>query len=489
MFDWLKKKVKELPEIMAKHKLNIIEENEAEDWTDRVQWIEIEDKESGEIRSYLPNDMDVMVEFVLNYPENFGKLTFDEATGLMFKDGKEIRTEQEMTAIITPIRLNLTANVYKFDSKKKNLMYDIVQEVAYRNTFNSHQDRIEEAYDWYKKYKTQEFRLGTYENVNENLLKWQFNQDNEMDNKQLRFWLALVARHTMHPHTYPIDFTLPIISTNESMASAQGAGKTTFLRWLAFDDVLDMDGFSTESWRKAGHKFMLIDDEAKLLKSTSIEAYKSAVTKDSIEVRYPYAHGESHLPMRYTMITANYNFLKDNTGNRRFPIIELSDVSGRVMQKSDMTDELRKAVWGQAMNDVESGWLAENYDEMYSFLVSKMDGRRELSEEEEALSLYVRYAANPDKLLKADSFDIMDYIKRGVPNYEEPVEYIYRAHLKDVMELLFGNKLTTNKITKLLGGLDEHYLAKLPAKDMGDFKMKNPDTNRQERVYRRRDTL
>jgi hypothetical protein len=487
MFDWIKKKSKEI--MMAKHRLTIVEENELKSWEDSIDWIEVEDKETGDTISYLPNDIDAMVEFVLAYPAVFGKFTYDEATGRTFHNGEEIRTDQEMSKLIVPIRMNLTKNVYKFNSNNKQFMYQLIKEVSYKKTFNSHQDRIQDAYDWYEDHKHDEFRLGTYESVNDKLLTWQFNQQDEMDNKQMRFWLALVARHTMNPHMYPIDFTLPIISTNESMASAQGAGKTTFLRWLAFDDVHDMDGFSTESWRKAGHKFMLIDDEAKLLKSSSIEHYKSAVTKDSIDVRYPYEPSESHLPMRYTMITANFNFLKDNTGNRRFPIIELNDVSDRVMTKADFTDELRMAIWGQAMDDYLNGWLDENYNEMFEFLVNKMNGKRELTEEEEALSLYVRYAESSEELVKAEPLDIVDYIKRGVPNFEEPVDVIYRGHLRDTMELIFGNKLSVIKMGKLLGGLDEHYLGKLPAKNTGDFRTKNPITGKLERIYKKRSTL
>ena len=483
-----------LKEIVMSSKIQLFDESELDSWENAINWVEVELKDVSK-RSYLPNETDAMVLFIKNFADTFGEFSYDTATGRMFwenpKTGEnaEIRTDQEMSAIITPIRVNLSRNVFKFNSNNKQFLYQLVKEVAYTNAFNSQQERLEDAYDFYKEHKKDKFRLGTYENVNENLLKWQFNQQNEFDNKQMRFWLALVARHIMEPFQHGIDFTLPIISTNESMSSAQGAGKTTFLRWLAYNDAVDLDGFSTESWRKAGHAFMLIDDEAKLLKASSVEHYKSAITKNEIAIRYPYEPTESLLPMRYTMITANENFLKDNTGNRRFPIIELTDISGREMVKEDWTDELRMAIWGQAMNDYKSGWLDENYSEMYDALTIKVADKRELTEEEEALFLYVRYTDDAEKLAKTDPIDLIDYVTAGVPNVDEPVDYVFRSNTKAFMDQLFNGKVTTNKMSKLLAGLDEHYLNKLPAKGVTDLKATNPSTGKQDRLYKRRDLI
>jgi hypothetical protein len=113
------------------------------------------------------------------------------------------------------------------------------------------------------------------------------------------------------------------------LQGAQGVGKTRFIRYLCPDSLRKNHYYegsiSGEKDDKLvlGRAFIAVDDELESISRKETETIKSIITKGQELVRPPY--GRAHVTIDRIVSFAGSvnkrNFLTDETGNRRFPVI------------------------------------------------------------------------------------------------------------------------------------------------------------------------
>jgi hypothetical protein len=161
----------------------------------------------------------------------------------------------------------------------------------------------------------------------------------------IRKWLvgAVACAIDNHPnHLMPI------------LQGAQGVGKTRFIRYLCPDALRKNHYYegsiSGEKDDKLvlGSSFIAVDDELESMNKREAEAMKGIITKASDRVRPPY--GRAFVTIRrivsYIGSVNRRNFLSDETGSRRFPVIALG---GHVDMAKVMAISIDK-VWAQALH-------------------------------------------------------------------------------------------------------------------------------------------
>jgi len=131
------------------------------------------------------------------------------------------------------------------------------------------------------------------------------------------------------PNMYNINQTCLVL------VGGQGKYKTTFLKSI-IPQHLQLKYFYGSSFQvhnKDHEKFlaymMLINfDEMAALNKTDIESLKSAISRDQIIVRLPYAKADVHLKRRASFAATQNNkaFLRDETGSRRWLVIEIENI-------------------------------------------------------------------------------------------------------------------------------------------------------------------
>lgn len=162
--------------------------------------------------------------------------------------------------------------------------------------------------------------------------------------------------------------------------SQQNTGKSTFCRWLCPPLLKD---YITESFNsdKDGQialatNFMINLDELAALSKIEINALKSVLSKDKINVRLPYASRASTQPRRANFIgsTNKDEFLSDETGSVRWLCFELTDkINFDYTKDIDIND-----IWRQAYSLYLRGFvyqlsleeIAENETINKTFLIN-----------------------------------------------------------------------------------------------------------------------
>lgn len=141
------------------------------------------------------------------------------------------------------------------------------------------------------------------------------------------------------------------------LVGAQGCGKTRFADWLFPDGLV-----------KLGQSFISDDKDSRIqcitafiteigeiehtMKKSDAESFRAFVTQNVDHVRFPYGSVYIDTPRRTSFIgTANdSNFLIDETGNRRFFIIELDQkINHAALEKID-----RFQLWKQLQMEIKS---------------------------------------------------------------------------------------------------------------------------------------
>lgn len=443
----------------------------APSYKELVLWNMRQEEEDGPWKKEsLKIQLDNLANYAKGDPERYGVWSRDEATGLIYKDDIVVAGDIDMQIAHRELIDDITRDAKLDRTLPDAEIMRLIQRLAGDNSFNSHQDRLNKAYEWYKKHegkKTGRHAL-VVGDINQYLLDYQFNSKSEIYGNQLRYWLAAVARHIFADFDgqYPIDFTLPIVSTTANGTQAQGVGKTWFFQWLTFNDFAEIDNWGTESMRQLSQHMFLFDEEAKLFNGRSIEKAKSSVTRSSFEVRMSYARSTDRRRNRYTIIAANHSrFLDDPSGARRFPVIELGNVDGRLFDsRNDLNEDLLNAVWGQAVNDWKSGWIDANEEEITDEMRTRGSLRRNVSLVEEVVKLYTHYTTDPYELQKAKESDLINYIEDGVPNIDldEPgVAYVSAKKAKFVIGQVLP-ELRQKDIADAFTDSSEHYLTTKP---------------------------
>lgn len=426
---------------------------------------------NGEPYDKLILTVENLVKYAQAKTSVYGQWSYDTATGSIYCNGKPIRGDMDYRRAYSQLQDDITQDALLSKTYPEKDVMDLVMRLASLNSFDSHALRLREAKTWYDNHKgglvtSHELEVG---DINEHLLEYQFADDDEDDNKQFRFWVALVARHILDNEDgqYPIDFALPLVSVTGNGAKAQGVGKTWFINWLGFQDLAEIDDWSTESMRMLSHHMFLFDEEAKLFDGRKFDKAKASITRPYFEVRMSYARSSDQRKNRYTMIAANHTkFLNDPSGARRFPVIEIGDTTGRLFNKrTDLSQDLLKAVWGQAIEDFESGWLESVEEEYTKHLMDKGANRRELSEEDDAILLYTHFTDNPVVLEATSEQDLLEYMRSGVPNIDPDlmgVPYVTSTKAKSVISSYFEGSIKPGVVKTLFEDNPTHYLTAKP---------------------------
>src|SRR5690606_13277862 len=86
------------------------------------------------------------------------------------------------------------------------------------------------------------------------------------------------------------------------------------------------------------HKIIINLDEMAALNRTDMESVKSKITQDQVVLRPQYARVDIHLKRRasFTATNNNIEFLKDDTGSRRFFVVEVENIDPREDFELDM---------------------------------------------------------------------------------------------------------------------------------------------------------
>lgn len=158
----------------------------------------------------------------------------------------------------------------------------------------------------------------------------------------------------------------------------QGCGKTSWIKQLVPRELLktglDLDPTNTDSIRKCIKYWVVELGELDSTMKSDQSKLKAFLTESIDEFRVPYAIS----PVRYNRTTSFFgtvnksNFLKDETGDRRYWVIPVKDIDINKLRNLDINQ-----IWGEVMN-----LLPSNKDNLY---LSKEE-LQELAESNEEFS-------------------------------------------------------------------------------------------------------
>ena len=144
------------------------------------------------------------------------------------------------------------------------------------------------------------------------------------------------------------------------LAGAQDAGKSTFARWLCspladLHEESSIDPENKEHVRKLASKFIWeVSELGATTRKADIESLKAFITKMDVTYRVPYSKHPVTVPATASFIgTINPTmdgFLNDETGSRRFMVMELTRLDWDYAKNIDINQ-----VWAQAVALFEAG--------------------------------------------------------------------------------------------------------------------------------------
>lgn len=117
------------------------------------------------------------------------------------------------------------------------------------------------------------------------------------------------------------------------LKGVQGAGKSTFARWLCsigeqYYQEGEINPFDKDHKLRLGQRFIICADEfnPSLMKRSERRALKGYLSQETITERPPYAHYNRFLKRTANIIatTNDATFLDDPTGNRRYLVLDLT---------------------------------------------------------------------------------------------------------------------------------------------------------------------
>lgn len=142
------------------------------------------------------------------------------------------------------------------------------------------------------------------------------------------------------------------------LQGGQGIGKTRFLNSLcppALHKYLYIGplGDDKDARARMGRAFIGIDDELESMTRKETGAIKSLLTQDVITLRLPYGRYDVQIKRTASFIGSvnRREFLNDETGSRRFPVIALGNHVDMNHRDGISTD----ALWAQAAHEVANG--------------------------------------------------------------------------------------------------------------------------------------
>lgn len=233
----------------------------------------------------------------------------------------------------------------------------------------------------------------------------------------------------------------------------QGAGKSTFLKILGMewynDSLVNVEG--KDACELIQGSWILEMGELSSLRKSELNLVKNFLSRTDDIFRASYGRRAQKYPRRCAFFgTANdTNFLRDETGNRRFWPIDCFIYKPKKSIFNDLKDELEQ-IWAEACE------LAKN--EFYSLVLSK-EAEKIAKEEQEAHS--------EDNVYKGI---ILDYLDKKIPNTWESMDlFSRRTYLNefetmskqyDENDLILRDKICAAEIWEEALKMDIRYLKK-----------------------------
>lgn len=182
------------------------------------------------------------------------------------------------------------------------------------------------------------------------------------------------------------------------LRGGQGIGKTRWLNKLCPPELRDylyvgsLKVGDKDSEIKLAERFIINLDEFETMQRAEVGHLKSYMTKDSIDVRRPYMRASDNM-RRWASFVGSVNkaeFLTDDTGNRRFLIVEAEAI------KHDHDVDMKR-VWAQAKDMYLSGYN-------HYFDTDEIDRLNRHNEEyrkkTQAENLVIQYMEVPDGIIE-----------------------------------------------------------------------------------------
>lgn len=170
--------------------------------------------------------------------------------------------------------------------------------------------------------------------------------DNEFKNTLIKKWLFNTAHIAFNEGT---SFTEGCLV----FQGPQGCGKTTFIKELIPNEFLktglDINPEDKDSVRKATRYWVAELGELDSTMKSDQAKLKAFLTEPVDEYRLPYAANSQRYPRTTSFFgTVNkHDFLKDETGSRRYWVIPVESIDINKMREIDM-----RQLWGQVMTEL-----------------------------------------------------------------------------------------------------------------------------------------
>ena len=157
------------------------------------------------------------------------------------------------------------------------------------------------------------------------------------------------------------------VDTVLDLVGGQGVGKTSFLSkvargWYTSNAISFTDKDSYNIMLKA---LIVNDDEMTASKRMNFEETKSFISKTVLEFRKSYDRRGASYAKNFVIArtTNNIEYLKDNTGDRRFMPI-LVNPEEQKKHPMQMTEEDIIQIWGEAVSLYKNGYDLDSFDKL-----------------------------------------------------------------------------------------------------------------------------
>jgi len=171
-----------------------------------------------------------------------------------------------------------------------------------------------------------------------------------IENISLIFLVAAVKK--VYEPDFKFDYVLDLVG-------GQGIGKTSILQKLGgpwyTDSITDFQ--NKDNFELMIRSLIVNDDEMVASKKIGFAELKSFITKTNLRFRKAYARRAQEYPKKFVIArtTNEVAYLRDKTGERRFLPVMVG-VEKQEQHPMEMTEELVKQIWGEAMTLYQGGY-------------------------------------------------------------------------------------------------------------------------------------
>lgn len=219
---------------------------------------------------------------------------------------------------------------------------------ARKNEHNQIKTMLEECHaNWDKKIRFEDF-FPTFLKV----------EKSEVTTLTTKLFLVGMVAKIFDPST-KFDYCLDLVG-------GQGSGKTTILNRLSLGHTLSgITSFEDKDELRRMKSFWIVnDDEMVATGKASFDILKRFITEPTIQIRLPYASGDSQFPRNFVLARTSNNirYLKDRTGERRFLPLKIPKIDSQANRRKllkSLTNDYIKQLLGEAVALFKSGYRFE----------------------------------------------------------------------------------------------------------------------------------